>query len=43
MTLEPREVEDVTVHWCGDEEGKALLVFGSHGEGEWCCDVCDDA
>ena len=35
MTLEPRKAED--------EEWKAFLVHGSHGEGEWCCDVRDSA
>lgn len=38
--LEPREAEDYLVYGCGgNEEGKAFLVHGSHGEGEWCGDV----
>ena len=36
MTLEPWEVEDYFVYRCSDEEEKAFLVHGSHGEGEWC-------
>jgi hypothetical protein len=43
MMLEPREADDDCVRGSDDDEGKAFLVIGSHGEGEWFCDVRDGA
>ena len=43
MTLEPQKAENYFVYRSSDEEGKAFLVHGSHGEGVWCCDVSDYA
>ena len=40
MKLDPGRPEDDVVYvYSDDEEGKAFLVHGFHGEGEWCCDV----
>ena len=43
MKLEPQEGEVDLVCGCGDDEGKAFLVLGFHGEGERCCDVSNCA
>lgn len=44
MELEPCEAEDDFVYGCrDDEDGKAFLVLGSNGEGEWCCDMRNSA
>ena len=40
MKLEPREAKDDFVYGALKMR-KTFLVQGSHGEGEWCCDVCD--